>query len=88
VKHPDRARHWRGLRQDSGDPFIFAPKARDVYESLGIDHREKIIVYSDNLNLQKALGLKKQCDELGFPSTQSNFICVSIRVNRLHAVTL
>jgi hypothetical protein len=50
---------------------------------MGINHREKLIVYSDGLNLQKALGLKKQCDELGFPSTQSKFSsAVSLGVNR------
>jgi nicotinate phosphoribosyltransferase len=63
---PERARRWKGLRQDSGDPFLFAPRAKEVYESVGIDHKEKTIIFSDALNLDKALGLKKQCDELGF----------------------
>ena len=67
MKKPDLARTWKGLRQDSGDPFAFAPLAKKAYESMGIDHREKSIIYSDALNLDKALGLKKQCDELGFP---------------------
>lgn len=65
-ENPGRARRWRGLRQDSGDPFLFAPAAREVYESLGIDHREKTIIYSDALDLEKALALKKQCSEVGF----------------------
>jgi nicotinate phosphoribosyltransferase len=63
---PDRPRRWKGLRQDSGDPFVFAPHARDMYLTLGIDHREKTIIFSDALNLDKALQLKKQCDEIGF----------------------
>lgn len=62
---PARARRWTGLRQDSGDPYLFAPKAKAVYESMGIDSREKSIIFSDALNLDKALGLKKQCDEIG-----------------------
>lgn len=33
---------------------------------MGIDHREKMIIFSDSVNLDKALGLKKQCDEIGF----------------------
>jgi len=33
---------------------------------MGIDPRDKVIIYSDALNLDKALGLKKQCDEIGF----------------------
>ena len=36
---------------------------------MNIDHTTKIIVYSDGLNVEKALGLKKQCDEVGFTGT-------------------
>jgi len=39
-----------------------------MYSALGIDHREKSILFSDALNLDKALKLKKQCDEIGFKS--------------------
>jgi nicotinate phosphoribosyltransferase len=53
------------LRQDSGDPFVFASRAKEVYEQLGITPSEKLIVYSDSLNVEKAIALKKQCDELG-----------------------
>jgi len=61
----ERARRWHGLRQDSGDPFVFAPQAKEVYEQLGISPSEKLIVYSDSLSVEKAIALKKQCDELG-----------------------
>ncbi|EJF55844.1 nicotinate phosphoribosyltransferase [Dichomitus squalens] len=60
------AEHWTGLRQDSGDPFVYAPRAKEIYQQLGVDHTKKIIIYSDALNVDKALQLKKQCDELGF----------------------
>ncbi|KAI0313181.1 nicotinate phosphoribosyltransferase [Amylostereum chailletii] len=63
---PERARRWRGLRQDSGDPFTFAPLAQKVYSDMGIDHREKTIIYSDSLDVDKALALQKQCSEIGF----------------------
>jgi len=66
VSNPDRVRRWRGLRQDSGDPLEFAPRAKEMYESVGVDFREKAIIYSDSLNLEKALKLKKQCDDIGF----------------------
>ena len=33
---------------------------------MDIDHTTKTIVYSDGLTVDKALGLKKQCDEVGF----------------------
>lgn len=65
----DRAKKWTGLRQDSGDPFLFAPKAKEVYKKLGIDHTSKNIVYSDSLDVDKVLKLKEQCDKEGFPCT-------------------
>ncbi|KAJ6513444.1 Quinolinate phosphoribosyl transferase [Mycena sanguinolenta] len=61
----ERASRWQGLRQDSGDPFTFGRRAKEVFDSLGIDPREKIIVYSDALNIDKALRLKEQADDLG-----------------------
>ncbi|KAF7375058.1 Nicotinate phosphoribosyltransferase [Mycena sanguinolenta] len=61
----ERALRWQGLRQDSGDPFVFGRRAKEVFDSLGINPREKIIVYSDALDIDKALGLKEQADDLG-----------------------
>ncbi|KZT63456.1 nicotinate phosphoribosyltransferase [Daedalea quercina L-15889] len=66
VADPERARRWQGLRQDSGDPFVYAPRAKEIYESLGIDYHEKKIIYSDSLSVEKAKKLKAQCDEIGF----------------------
>jgi nicotinic acid phosphoribosyltransferase len=54
------------LRQDSGDPFSFAPQAKEAYERLCINYREKTIIYSDSLDVDKAIALKKQCEEIGF----------------------
>ena len=62
----EHARRWRVLRQDSGDPFVFAPQAKEVYERLGINHRERTIIYSDSLDVEKTLALKKHCEEIGF----------------------
>lgn len=69
LKDTERAKRWSGLRQDSGDPFVYAPRAREVYQSMKIDHTAKFIVYSDGLTVDKALALKKQCDEVGFIGT-------------------
>ncbi|KAI0714393.1 nicotinate phosphoribosyltransferase [Cerioporus squamosus] len=66
MANPHFAQQWTGLRQDSGDPYVFAPRAKQVYEQLGVDHTKKVIIFSDALNVEKALKLKKQCDELGF----------------------
>ncbi|GLB40615.1 putative nicotinate phosphoribosyltransferase [Lyophyllum shimeji] len=65
VLDANRARKWTGLRHDSGDPFEFAPRVKEVYESLGIDPRQKLIVYSDSLNVDKCLRLQNQANELG-----------------------
>lgn len=70
VADPARARRWKGLRQDSGDPYVFAPNAKAAYESMGIDFREKTIIYSDSLNVEKALDLKTQCEEIGFKGSK------------------
>lgn len=72
VKDIARAKRWKGLRQDSGNPFVYAPRAKAVYESLGIDYKEKTIIFSDALKTDKVLRLKTQCDELGFPCETSS----------------
>ncbi|KAJ3535969.1 hypothetical protein NM688_g6901 [Phlebia brevispora] len=66
VQDKTRAQRWSGLRQDSGDPMVFAPRAKEVYDSLGINYHEKIIIYSDAINVEKALKIYKQCTEVGF----------------------
>lgn len=37
VSNPERARRWKGLRQDSGDPFKFIPVAKEAFEKVGAD---------------------------------------------------
>ncbi|KAJ7883048.1 Quinolinate phosphoribosyl transferase [Mycena olivaceomarginata] len=61
----ERALRWQGLRQDSGDPFVFGRRAKEVFESLGIDPSKKMIIYSDALSIDKALRLKEQANDLG-----------------------
>lgn len=45
-KDVPRAQRWRGVRQDSADPFEFARIARDVYQEMGIDPKTSMISYS------------------------------------------
>ena len=66
MTEPERAHRWTGLRQDSGDPFTFGPLVKAMYESMGIDHESKTLVYSDALTIDKCLAIKEQCSELGF----------------------
>jgi len=47
-----QAQKWRGLRQDSGDPIAFGEKAIAFYEKHGIDPSDKIIVFSDGLDIE------------------------------------
>lgn len=68
IGDPDRARRWKGLRHDSGNPVIFATRAKEAYEKLGIDWTTKLIVFSDGLNLENALDLHQQIQHLQFLS--------------------
>jgi len=61
-----RANQWKALRQDSGNPKAFAPRAKQMYEERGIDHTQKGIIYSDALDFNKAKVLHDQCQQLGF----------------------
>lgn len=65
MANPHFAHKWTGLRQDSGDPYIYAPRAKQIYEQLGVDYTKKMIIFSDALTVEKALKLKQQCDEIG-----------------------
>lgn len=57
---PERASAWRGLRQDSGDPFEFGERAIKFYQSVGVDPREKTIVWSDGLDVETIVRLHEQ----------------------------
>ncbi|KAF8504186.1 Quinolinate phosphoribosyl transferase [Hysterangium stoloniferum] len=66
---PPRARLWKGLRQDSGDPFVYAPRVKAWYEKMGIDPKDHFIIYSDALTVELAEKLKTHCVELGMNAT-------------------
>lgn len=52
-----QAQRWRGLRQDSGDPVAFGEQALAFYARHGIDPRDKLLVFSDGLDLDTILKL-------------------------------
>ncbi|HDC4404603.1 TPA: nicotinate phosphoribosyltransferase [Enterobacter cloacae] len=54
---PEFAERYQGLRHDSGDPVEWGEKAIAHYEKLGIDLMSKVLVFSDNLDLAKAVEL-------------------------------
>jgi nicotinate phosphoribosyltransferase len=53
-----------GLRQDSGDPIEFADKTIKFYSDNGIDPRTKKIVFSDSLDVRKAIKIARYCRDL------------------------
>lgn len=55
------ARHFDGLRQDSGSPFEFVDKVVLKYRSLGIDPLTKTVVFSDGLNPERAVEIASYC---------------------------
>ncbi|TFB23574.1 nicotinate phosphoribosyltransferase [Lelliottia nimipressuralis] len=54
---PEFAERYQGLRHDSGDPVEWGEKAIAHYQKLGIDPMNKVLVFSDNLDLAKAVEL-------------------------------
>jgi nicotinate phosphoribosyltransferase len=54
---PEFAERYQGLRHDSGDPVEWGEKAIAHYQKLGIDPMSKVLVFSDNLDLNKAIDL-------------------------------
>lgn len=57
---PEFANRYQGLRHDSGDPVEWGEKAIAHYHKLGIDPLTKVLVFSDNLDLPKAVDLYRQ----------------------------
>jgi nicotinate phosphoribosyltransferase len=55
-----QARLWKGLRHDSGDPFEFGERAIRFYRDVGIDPREKLLIFSDGLELATILELTER----------------------------
>jgi nicotinate phosphoribosyltransferase len=48
---------FKGFRHDSGDPFAYGEAVIALYNSHGIDPRNKLIIFSDGLNPRKAIAL-------------------------------
>ena len=60
---PEFAGRYDGLRHDSGDPVEWGEKAIAHYQKLGIDPMGKVLVFSDNLDLKKAVELYRHFSE-------------------------
>lgn len=53
------ARLFDDIRHDSGDPYKFTDAILMHYRMLGLDPMSKAIIYTDNLNTEKAIALQK-----------------------------
>ncbi|ODN80853.1 nicotinate phosphoribosyltransferase [Cryptococcus amylolentus CBS 6039] len=84
VSSPERALRWAVLRQDSGDAFEFlrgAKKAwRTVEDEAGVKREKgpdglevvgkgKRVIFSDGLDVEKAVKLQQGCDEIGIAAS-------------------
>ena len=57
---------FTSLRHDSGDPLLFSDKVIKRYEELRVNPKLKYIVFSDSLNVDKAIDIKNYCgDRIG-----------------------
>ncbi|KAL8279209.1 hypothetical protein RQP46_008465 [Phenoliferia psychrophenolica] len=61
LSNPTRARKWKGLRQDSGDPVKFIELAKEAFLKIGADPKTKVIVFSDGLDIPRCVDLQKRC---------------------------
>ena len=60
---------FAGVRQDSGDPAGFVQLMREFYEKRGVSPRDKTIVFSDALDIDKCIQYKRISEEAGFNPT-------------------
>jgi len=51
---------FQGLRHDSGDPIEFGYKAIEHYKKMGVDPKTKSLVFSDGLDIPKAIQIYKE----------------------------
>jgi nicotinate phosphoribosyltransferase len=55
------AKLFDGVRHDSGSPYSFIDKVCGHYDNLNIDPLSKVIIFSDGLNVEEAVNIKKEC---------------------------
>jgi len=53
---------FNAVRHDSGSEFMFIEKMIKHYRKLGIDSMSKTIIFSDGLDINRAISIKKYCE--------------------------
>ena len=80
ILHQDNvsfASLWKGTRQDSGDPEVYGREIIKRYKKAGIDPRQKLLIFSDGLNIKKSVALHQKfhgqiCDTYGIGTNLTN----------------
>jgi nicotinate phosphoribosyltransferase len=57
------------LRHDSGDPIKFIETAKKAFLAIGSDPSTKVLVFSDGLDVERCLELKRRTDETNMLSS-------------------
>lgn len=87
MSDPARALRWAVLRQDSGDAFKFVEDAKKVWKTIedkaglkrdvGANGEEEVakgkkVIFSDGLDVEKAIKLQQGCDKIGMAGEFTN----------------
>ena len=98
---PAMTKKFDGLRQDSGNPFQWADKVIAHYKKHGIDPMTKLALFSDGLDIPKALEINQYChnkidcafgvgtnlsNDLGFPAL--NIVIKMVEANGMPVVKI
>ncbi|WP_320043340.1 nicotinate phosphoribosyltransferase [uncultured Desulfobacter sp.] len=78
----DRSNRLSGVRHDSGDPETFTQTILAHYREMGIDPATKAIVFSDGLNVERAIKIHRFCrgevkDSYGIGTNLTNDVGVA-----------
>ena len=52
---------YTSVRHDSGDPFVFTDKVIQRYQELRVDPKIKYFIFSDGLNVERAIEIANYC---------------------------